>query len=808
MNRPLLILILAMAAGIALAGVIKININIALAAAVLAWLAAGIGILRAWRLNAWVLFCAAVALGLLLASWQTEKVISPIQDFKGKNVKFTGMVVDYPDIRSDWAFYKIKLLDMEKGQNRIPVKGMVRVKVKESITFYKYGQLLSVKGLVNLPEPPGNPGAFDYKAWLIRQGFSATVFVKDTKDIKVLGSSGNFVRASAYEFRAAMEKVFDRTLNISQAAVLKGLIFGTRGEIPADVQTAFNETGLVHILSVSGYHVGLVVGLVLILLRIINLPNRYIAPAAIPLILLYAVMTGLGPPVTRAALMAVLLLLARHFGREQDWPSVLVLAGGIILAFDPLALYDIGFQLSFVATWSLLYLTPKMTSLFPDVSNSLALIIFVPLAAQLGTVPLVVLYFNLVSPVSILANLLTVHLVAFLMLCGGILLLLGSIHLGLAGLLSGGTGLLTDIFLWLVQMCASLPGASFYIKAPNLLGIFIYYLLLVLVAELSCRPEWQDKVKDTLNNPRAKSLIIPIFLFISLMLAFVLLSPSSDSLEVHFIDVGQGDSTLILGPEGQKVLIDAGGWKDEMVTGRGAGNQVVVPYLHRLGINSLDLLIITHPHGDHAGGVRAVIDAMPVDLVVVSPYGTDPEDKTEAGYSQLLGVLQKGNQFKIAEYGDRFRLNKEIELKVLSPIEKFKGTRSDANNNSIVMLLNYRGRSVLLTGDIETEAEQQLVEKNIPIIAEIIKVPHHGSGYFHLGFFEQVEPQVAVISVGSNNSFGHPSPKTLEALTNLDCTVYRTDLHGAVVLSTTGARWYVKTGKAPGVEKRLPAALP
>ncbi|SHF49094.1 DNA internalization-related competence protein ComEC/Rec2 [Desulforamulus putei DSM 12395] len=548
----------------------------------------------------------------------------------------------------------------------------------------------------------------------------------------------------------------------------------------------------------SGYHVGVVTVILLALLRLLRVPGRFIAWVAIPVLLFYAVMTGLGPAVFRSTIMAMLLLLAYHLGRQPDWPTTLAAAAGIILICNPLDLYDIGFQLSFAATWGLLYLTPKLAQLLPKFPGNMSLLITVPLAAQLATLPLVVLYFNLVSPVSVLANLLTAHLVALIMLFGGISLLFGLILLPLAGFVNVATGLLTDLFLWLVQFCSSLPGAAWYIPTPPLWLVFVYYPVLVGLFELLRRPDWQTVVKQLLGNiAKGRSYRIVVGFLLFLILTFTWLAwPVDHRLEIHFIDVGQGDSALILTPNGGAVLVDAGGWRDELITGRGAGDQVVVPYLHRLGINRLDALIITHPHTDHAGGARAVIQAIPVKMVVVSPYGLAGEDEVDKGYDILLKEIRdKGIPSHPALAGNRLKVDPDITLRFLSPQEKYTGTRSDANNSSLVMLLDYQGRTALFTGDIETEAEEDLVQNGHLPKSEVLKVPHHGSAYCHPDFFAQVYPEVAVISVGANNRFGHPAPGTVEALDKICRKVYRTDKHGAVIVKTDGAKWQVSTGK-------------
>ncbi|GAB6158128.1 DNA internalization-related competence protein ComEC/Rec2 [Desulfotomaculum varum] len=795
MQRPLVLLVLALVLGILGATNIKISTAAAMTAAVITFGTAVIGFIRAWRINGWVLFCLYFTLGLLVTANQRSAVSDLPADWLGRQVRLAGTVTDRPDVRPEAVFLKFAASDTPGS----PVKAVLRVKIKGSVKVIRYGDRLELTGFINRPSPPGNPGAFDYQAWLNRQGMAAVLTVPDQEAVKILGSGGNRLWRLAYGIRDSLEKIIDQTMNKTNASVVKGLLFGTRGEIPQEVQAAFNQTGLVHILSVSGYHVGVVTVALLVLLRLLKVPGSFTAVIAIPVLLFYAVMTGLAPAVCRSTVMAVLLLLARQVGRQSDWPTSLAAAAGIILLVNPLALYDIGFQLSFVATWGLLYLTPQLNRFCPRLPGTVCSLLTVPLAAQLATWPLVVLYFNLVAPVSLLANVLTAHLVVLIMLFGGTALFLGVILLPLAGFINVATGLLTNLFLWLVQFCHALPGAAWYIPAPPLWAVGVYYLALVGVFELLRQPERQAAVKQLMsrltapgsNRQRAVWLALGI-----LLVGIWLMRPVHQGLALHFIDVGQGDSALIITPNKRTVLVDAGGWPEELVSGRGAGNQVVVPYLHRLGINQLDVLVITHPHNDHAGGAGAVIEAMPVKLVLVSPYGQQAADKVDAGYDLLLQQIRRqAIPVQTAMAGQQLKVDPEVDMRFLGPQALYSGTRADANNNSLVLLINYRGRTALLTGDIETEAQRDLFEGGCLSRVEVLKVPHHGSAYGYAAFFNLLQPAAAVISVGANNRFGHPAETTLECLKELNCNIYRTDQQGAVMLNTDGTKWTVKTGK-------------
>ncbi|WP_151191929.1 ComEC/Rec2 family competence protein, partial [Desulfotomaculum copahuensis] len=323
-------------------------------------------------------------------------------------------------------------------------------------------------------------------------------------------------------------------------------------------------------------------------------------------------------------------------------------------------------------------------------------------------------------------------------------------------------------------------------------------------------------------------------------------------LRIHFIDVGQGDCILVETPGGKHMLVDAGGWQGEFDSGEGAGSRVVVPYLRRLGVRRLDVLVLTHPHEDHAGGAAAVAGAFPTGLAVVSPFGfssgpaqspstaagtgaptvSDTPGANKAGlmslvtgskafpaviptagkyrpgsgraaselspaYTGLLSALAaRGVSVKPAAAGDRLRLDPALQIDVLGPPRPlFQGTRSDANNNSVVIRISYGRQSILLTGDMEVEAQRALLETGAVPACTVLKMPHHGSRYFLPAFLEAARPAVTVISVGARNNFGQPAPETINLLEQTPARIYRTDLDGAVILTTGGKTWRVETGR-------------
>lgn len=804
MHRPLVFFAAFYIAGVLIGGFTSLKVSAALALAFICFLTAIAGYVLNWRENRIVLLIFFLLLGLALSRLGIDLGETPLVNYAGRKATLVGMVADEPDVREDKVFYLLQVRELVRGQERQALPGIVRLQVKECSRVFGYGDMLKVSGLLARPEQPGNPGAFDYRKYLERQGIRVVLLARGETSVQRVGTGGgNMVLDAALKVKQRLSMGATESLTDSQAAVINGIVFGSQGLIDRNTRQVFSETGVVHILSVSGLHVGLVLGGLLGLLRLFKASPSMIAPLATPVLIFYALMTGLVPAVLRATIMALLFLWAHHLGRERDWPTTMALAALAILLWNPLQIYNPGFQLSFAATWGILYLGPAFTGYFslllkrlpPAVSLGMAQALAVPLAAQLATVPLVAWYYNMVTPVSIMANLLAVPLVGLILLSGIIAALLGLVWLPLAGLVNAGTGALLDLFLALVTLLRKLPGAVFYLATPPVYLAVVWYAALLGAVRASGTRGQVPCPTDTFSRERIKGWALPaVALFLALLLIWWPFS-GNHKLTVHFLDVGQGDSILIQAPSGKNMLIDAGGWRDEFQTGRGAGDQVVTPYLRRIGVNRLDALVLTHPHEDHAGGAAAVVKNFPVGTAIVSPVPGKAGDEIPPAYTALLAKMEDaGVPVQYAGTGDILLLDSDLSIEFLSPdIKDVSGL--SLNDGSLVIKLTYGRRSFLFTGDVELEAQIWLLRKYVDMTADVLKMPHHGSRFLLPEFVEAVNPRVAVITVGARNTFGHPARSTLDLLGRCGALVYRTDKDGAVIISTDGNRLEVKTGK-------------
>ncbi|HAU32562.1 MAG TPA: DNA internalization-related competence protein ComEC/Rec2 [Desulfotomaculum sp.] len=801
-SRPLLIFTCLVISGIVLSVYLNIPPGFLLPLLCIVFFAAVIGYLFSWRVSGIALILLFFLIGVFYGAISNNQVNPDLFRYTGHWVTLEGVVCSEPDLRQDKVIYKLDLIKIKTGDEQSHLKARVLVQAPKPDKVYCFGDLLRVHGLLVRPDEPGNPGEFNYRFYLARQGIGVILRAPGSEDFVLLGVKGNPFMRQLLLLKKKIIMVQQQTLPADKAALVNGIVFGTQGQIPEKMWEVFSQTGIVHILSVSGMHVGLVLAGAIALAKLLNITGLPGTLLISLLVILYSLFCGMGPAVSRSALMALMFLWSHRLGRKQDWPTTLSLAALIILLWKPMAIYDVGFQLSFSATWGILYLGPVISELLKKYTGWPVWIqttIWVSLAAQLATLPLVALYYNIISPVSLLANILAVPLTTVILALGVCSGILGLFSVFSAGLINACTSAVLDVFTAIVSLLNNLPGSFISVPSPPLIIIPVWFIVLFFSARIFNKKNASITIRFLFEKRNA--LVITVVIAVTAILFFK--APSEKQLVMHMIDVGQGESILIQFPAGKNMLVDTGGWNGELVTGAGAGDKVVVPYLQRLGIHRLDALLLTHSHEDHTGGAAAVVKSIPVALIIVSsaaqktdlPSGASSE---EDPYSRLLeGFQKKGVNLRAVKEGDRLMLDPDVEIKVLGPYLRRAYLTDDENNSSVVLMIRYGRQKFLLTGDISVEAQEGLLKSGADLRADILKIPHHGSKLIR-SFVERVHPSFALISVGNRNRFFLPKPETVKLLKDLTIPVYRTDKDGAIILYANGSTIRVKTGRGTG----------
>jgi competence protein ComEC len=573
-----------------------------------------------------------------------------------------------------------------------------------------------------------------------------------------------------------------------------GIIIGERGYIQPELEEWFMATGTIHLLSISGSHLGLVSLVVFWLVKqsILKLPaailvelSRRITPSRIailltwPAVAFYAWLAGAELATIRSLTMITLALVTLWLGYERRLHHAIAAAALLIVLHDPRDLFDISFQLSFLSVFTMIQTaewvrqwkgepTSEKGTIASTVAEYSRDAVVMSGAVTLATLPVVALYFNQVSWMGLVTNLAAIPFTGFVLVPTGLLASLWTVLTGSGDLAMG--HVLEPLLTWMIEVlrwCAGIPGGEWHVAAPSVPMIVLFYACLVLVG-LSLSPRWVRISGGML----------------ALLISCWWVWPphgggDGDRWRVTFLDVGQGDSAVIELPDGQTVLIDGGARYERFDMGRG----VVAPFLWNRGIRHLDHVVGTHQQLDHVGGLIWILRHMSVGR-----YWGNGVERSER-FSVDLAAALNGRQVpqSIAVRGGDLLEAGPCRLRILSPWEAAPVGRGDShadgtalNNQSIVSRMECGVHTILFAADIEVDGLRRLGEDGRRPVT-VVKVPHHGAkSSFDRGWIGEIRPQYAVFSVGRGNSYGHPVPVVLDAYEEESAAVLRTDRDGAI----------------------------
>ena len=556
-----------------------------------------------------------------------------------------------------------------------------------------------------------------------------------------------------------------------EGAVLEALLLGERSRLDEDTIRSFQTSGLYHLLAISGAHVAILVAALAWLLGRLFLPGYRTWVLFLLLLWFFVLLVEGRPSVVRAAAMATLYLTGRTFSKDVSPLNTLGLSALGLLYLRSLRLFDLGFQLTFAATLSILLFYPRIVRRLPRLPLRAQSVLSVTLAAQLGVLPITVQAFNRVTFLPLLFNVIALPLVAGIMVYGYLFLIL-----------SGMFSWLGDVAVYPLRMCLkgllalagsgeAIPLAAYRLPGPGL-GVILFYLLFLGGWLL---PRHLKKTRILVGIGFALSLS-------ALILPFP--RPSHSGVTVSFIDVGHGDAILVRLPGRDTVLIDAGGQRQGNFD---IGERVVSPYLWRRGVREVSTLVMTHPHPDHCRGMRAVLRNFRVREFWASgafyPLRSPP---------WLAPMLPEGCARLFLFRGDILE-REGVRIEVLHPGKEASGGRVDANRQSLALRLVYGETALMLTADIDAAAEREILASPLALGSGVMKSPHHGSRTSSsAGFLDAASPDMVVISTGRGRQ-GLPAPQVLRRYARQGADVYRTDVHGAVEVHSDGRRFSVRT---------------
>jgi competence protein ComEC len=628
------------------------------------------------------------------------------------------------------------------------------------------GDRVRVRGRLEPFDEPRNPGEASARELAAERGLAGRLV-----DAELLARTpaGSWDVASLLpRLRAWAGSIVRKRVPEPQASILAGALWGERGSLPRDLKLEFQETGTVHILVTAGLHLGVVAMLSASLCGLLGIPRVTASLATIATIWCYAAVSGAHLPSLRAATMITVALAARACGaRALSW-NCFAVAAIVVAAFWPAAIGGASFALSFSCVAAILLFAEHIAGWCERhaVPGFAAEACALTVATQIGVWPLTAQTFLTVAPYAVVANLAVVPVVGSTMILGLAQIATDRLPLVPDALAAIDTGLLTWI-AGAVGTIASLPGAHLAIASPPAWSIACYDVAAIGAAAALAR--------------RRTTLALGAFaLGTILVVAPAYAAPTPFSIVA--LDVGQGDGIVIRTPRGHTLMIDTGGrleiGSDEESSAEAVGERTVVPYLIRSGVRHVDGIILTHPHGDHVGGCAPVLRELGADWIADG-------GQTYGGHAYRDCIATARMQHVPIRYpraGDVWRTDDGVTLRFLAPSEPYiADTGDDVNENSIVVMLEYRGFRTLFMGDAGQNSEARLLASGVDLRADILKVGHHGSAYASTPeFIAAVHPKIAIISVGRHNRFGHPAPRTLATLRAAGVTVYRTDRCGAI----------------------------
>ena len=713
-------------------------------------------------------------------------------------VQLRGTISDDPETGGKTTHLRVDVEAIDVDGQWQEVTGTALLFVPPYLS-YDYGDVLLVTGELTTPPQLDD---FDYAAYLAHQGIQATMLYPEMETL----DTGKGLRPLAwvYSLRHRLGRSIAEVLPEPQASLAQAVILGMRGNIPPDFKSDFSRSGTTHLLAISGLHLSVVAGMLLAIgVRLFGRRRYGHIWLALAGVWLYAVITGMNPPVLRAAIMASMFLAAETLGRQRSAITGLAFAAAVMTATDPQTLWQVSFQMSFLAMVGLVTVSPflqswgreAVTRVLPEhgIAAAVARYLIDNLSIALGVLiavwPLIAYYFGIVSLVAPLATLLALPALPWVIVTGAVAAGLGVVALPVAQIVGWLAWVFTSYMLLVVNGLAGVPGAFVETASISAAPVLAYYL--VLAAAIWLRKHW-PKASGVVQKGTSllaglpRKWVMPPLAAAAVLTTITAAAMPDDNLHVSFLDVGQGDAILIQTPAHQDILVDGGPSGRDVVLALGKK----MPFWDR----TIDLVVLTHPDADHLTGLLEVLRRYRVVQVLFPAVDCD-----SALCDEWASVIEaEGATLTIARAGQRIDLGTDrVTVEVLNPLVPPPAHIPPDPNDSSVVLRVCAGRvSFLLTGDMTNQLESELVKRRASLSSTVLKAGHHGSDTStSQGFLAVVDPSVAVVSVGADNRFGHPSGGVVGRLAEEvgPGNIYRTDVHGTVEFITDGERLWVRT---------------
>ncbi len=715
-------------------------------------------------------------------------------------LEIKGILDGDPEVGDKTTHLRFSAWEVKVDGEWREVTGTVLLYVRPYPT-YSYGDVLLASG--ELKEPVSFED-FDYADYLAREGVHSMMLYPK---IEVLDTGkGSPPLAWLYSLRHRLSENIAEVMPEPQAALVQGIVLGMRGNIPSSLETNFALSGTAHLLAISGLHLSIVAGILLATgSRLFGRKYYIYIWLTLVAIWLYASITGMRPPVLRASIMVSLFLAAELLGRQRSAITALTFAAAVMVGISPQVLWDASFQLSFLAMVGLMFVSPWLqvqgrravnaTLGEGNAAASTAGYINDTFCVTLGIIivvwPLIAYYFGIVSLVAPLATFLALPALPGIIVTGALTAVVGIIALPVAYVFGWLSWLFASYMLAVVNGMAAFPLSSINTGTIDARLVWVYYIAGIGIIWLyryrtRLSPVISPVINFFIRLPK-KWVLPPLLVTATLATIFAVTMPD-DNLHVSFLDVGQGDAILIQTPAHQDILVDGGPDPRELNLELGRK----MPFWDR----TIDLVVLTHPHADHLTGLLDVLQRYHVKQVLFTDL-----DYQSPLYDEWFRLIEEeGIEYTFAQAGQQIDTGIEgVTIEVLNPANPLPdNAQIDLDDIGVVLRVCSGQVSFLLTADITEEAESELMKCRANLSSTVLKAGHHGSSTStSQGFLAAVDPQIVVISVGADNTFGHPSDEVMERLEEEigGDNIYRTDENGTIEFITDGERLWVRVGR-------------
>ena len=687
------------------------------------------------------------------------------------NSTFQGRIVSIPNSGGAGKTKFILKVNKVDSQN---ISGKTLVMMPEvKNTAFNIGDKIEISGSLRIPFKSTNPSQFDYGSYLKNFNIYSVLYVNDEDTYKIISEK----QPAKWKFmnrlnkmRTDILKVHSKYLKSPNLEILGGIVFGDDAVPPPEyIKKSFVNSGLLHILAASGMNVGFIFAFWVFMLKRLKIPYRTRILSGMLIVILYTLMTGLGPSVIRAALMLLFVLAGKLIDRDAHSVSLLSLVAVLMLIYNPAYLNDVSFQLSFFVTFGLITTAQTVMQKFPSaVPDWVKAMIVIPVIAQIWVVPIQMFYFNTISLYAVFANIISSILLSVISFMGFLSSILAIIK-PIADIMCMSFDFILNYFLITLisisDFFGSLPHCIIQTTHPNIFQILIYYTMLLCATYLIKF----DKYKKALCVLGVTSLI----------LLCTTARIETKDLTITAFDVQNADCFLIKTPEQKYFFIDTG--KAPYKSGNSQAKIIMLKYLADNGIKDIEGVVVTHFDNDHSGGVVDIISNTNVKTLYLNSQ--DTETMTARN---IFKTAKEINQNLIIAQNNKV-IYKEPDFVIKTYKADAQG-KNKSNENSILTLVTYKKFNMLFMGDGGIEAYEQ-IKGNLPTNIEILKVGHHGGpNVVNERMINELGIKTSLISTGTNH-FGHPNKGTLDVLR--DTNIIRTDYLNSIKLSTKGNEYNI-----------------